>query len=360
MDGFLIYILVIVFIALVFDYINGFHDAANAIATVVATKVLSPGVAVVFAAILNFAAAFWGHHAVSGTIAKGIVKMDYIDKLLDKAGYTANANVFFATIVLCALLAAITWNLITWWYGLPSSSSHALIGGFIGSALTASGIILHTFSGIINWFKILEICAFIVIAPLLGMVLGYAIMVIVMWIFRKSTPRKVDWLFRYLQLLSSGLYSFSHGSNDAQKTMGIIFFLLLSVGIMKPGQMNSGNLLYDIIMLSCFACIGLGTLSGGWKIIKTMGVGITKLKPVGGFCAETGGAISILFASILGVPVSTTHVITGAIIGVGSTNRLSAVRWGVATNIIWAWVITIPAAIIISTIIFAIIQLFVF
>lgn len=359
MEPIYVYVIVICFIALVFDFINGFHDAANAIATVVATKVLSPLTAVIFAAILNFAAAFWGNHAVSGTIAKGIVNADKVNELLKANGYMAKSEIFFATIVLCALLGAIIWNLITWWYGLPSSSSHALIGGFVGSALVACSYLLHTVSGVIKWNIIAEICAFIVIAPMLGMLLGYVIMILVLWIFRRQTPRKVDWLFRYLQLLSSGAYSFSHGSNDAQKTMGLILFLLISVGFL-PSNVGPGNLYYDIIMFACFGCIGLGTMSGGWKIIKTMGVSITKLKPVGGFCAETGGALSVLFASSLGVPVSTTHVITGAIVGVGAVHRVSAVRWGVAARIVWAWVVTIPAAAVIGAISIFIVQHFAF
>ena len=362
MEPFLIYVLVIVFIALIFDFINGFHDAANAIATVVATKVLSPFVAVVFAAVLNFAAAFWGNHAVSGTIAKGIVNTDRVNKLLELNGFTSNSDMFFTTIVLCALIGAIVWNLITWWLGLPSSSSHALIGGFVGSAMVACGHLLHTVHGVINWIEIAKICVFIVVAPMLGMILGYALMIIVMWLFKKQTPKKVDWLFRYLQLLSSGAYSFAHGSNDAQKTMGIILFLLFSVNLpgVDKASLAPGGLLYDIILFACFGCIALGTMSGGWKIVKTMGISITKLKPVGGFCAELSGAISVLFASSQGVPVSTTHVITGSIVGVGAVHRLSAVRWGVATRIVWAWVITIPAAAIIGALSFFIAERFTF
>ncbi|MBR4748153.1 MAG: inorganic phosphate transporter [Abditibacteriota bacterium] len=359
MDPFFIYVIIIVAVALAFDYVNGFHDAANAVSTVIATRVLSPGVAVVYAAALNFAAAFWGNHAVSGTFAKGIVNNDEIGRLLTAAGRGGSSEVFFASIVLCALLGAIIWNIVTWLMGLPSSSSHALIGGFIGSVLTGCMIILHTIHGVIYWLKIAQICAFIVIAPCAGMFLGYFLMIFMMWILRRQGPFTVDKLFRKIQLLSSGAYSFSHGSNDAQKTMGIILFLLISAGKL-PADVGPDNIWYDLIMFGCFGCIAAGTLSGGWKIVKTMGLNITKLKPVNGFCAEVSGAISILTASHLGIPVSTTHVITGAIVGVGSVRRFSAVRWGVAGRIVWAWVVTIPAAAIVGALAFVIVWPIVF
>ncbi len=359
MEPFFIFVTVIVIVALAFDYVNGFHDAANAVSTVIATRVLSPSIAVVYAAALNFAAAFWGNHAVSATFAKGIVNNDFIAFSLSKHGHGSNVELFFATVVFCALLGAIIWNLVTWFMGLPSSSSHALIGGFIGSTLTGSAVLLHSIHGVIHWAKIAEICAFIVIAPCAGMFLGYFIMVLMMWIMKKQSPFTVDALFRRIQLLSSGAYSFSHGSNDAQKTMGIILFLLISAGKL-PADVGPDNIWYDVIMFGCFGCIAAGTLSGGWKIVKTMGLNITKLKPVNGFCAEVSGAISILTASHLGIPVSTTHVITGAIVGVGSVRRFSAVRWGVAGRIVWAWVVTIPAAALIGALMFFITQFFVF
>ena len=358
MDPFFIFVIVIVVIALAFDYVNGFHDAANAVSTVIATRVLSPGAAVIYAAALNFAAAVWGNHAVSGTFAQGIVNNELIGILLSETGSRTSPEVFFASIVFCALLGAIVWNLVTWFMGLPSSSSHALIGGFVGSALSGCQLVLHNVHGVIYWKKIAEICSFIVIAPCAGMFLGYFLMILMMWILKNQKPLTVDRLFRKIQLVSSGAYSFSHGSNDAQKTMGIILFLLISAGKL-PSDVGPSNMWYDLIMFGCVGCIAAGTLSGGWKIVKTMGLNITKLKPVNGFCAEVSGAVSILTASHLGVPVSTTHVITGAIVGVGSVRRFSAVRWGVAGRIVWAWIVTIPAAALVGAAAFFVTSFFI-
>jgi inorganic phosphate transporter, PiT family len=387
----------IIAVALVFDFINGFHDAANSIATVVSTRVLSPRVAVVWAAVFNFVAAFGMGTLVAATIGKGIVDPKVVDPQL----------------ILAALIGAILWNLFTWYFGLPSSSSHALIGGLGGAALVKSGI-----GALVLWeptaspivFKgILGVSVYIVIAPILGFVLGLSSMVIVAWICRRQRPSTVDKLFRRLQLLSAAVYSYSHGSNDAQKTMGIIYALLVATGLgayahssgiveargtlMPPEapakewvlveeggervglddtaevrqyvrekvpksvtlfgerRIEDGQPRFRVkdhiawwIILLCHAAIGLGTYFGGWRIVKTMGSKITKLQPVGGFCAETGGGVTILAMSSFGIPVSTTHTITGAIVGVGATRRLSAVRWGVARTVLWAWVFTIPAS----------------
>ncbi len=315
----------IVTVALVFDYTNGFHDAANSIATVVSTRVLSPGKAVLLAAFFNFVAAFGFPTYVASTIGKGLIDISQV-----------NFNV-----ILAGLLGAIVWNIITWYLGLPTSSSHALVGGYAGAAVAKSGF------GVLLWSQWPKgwpgTLSFIVIAPLLGMILGTTLMVIVAWTFRKFAPSRVDRIFRVLQILSASLYSLSHGLNDAQKTMGIMMAALVTGGFLSAQA--------DIptwVILSAHAAISLGTLSGGWRIVKTMGSKITKLRPVGGFCAETGGGIAIIFASIFGVPVSTTHTITGAIVGVGSVHRLSAVRWGVAGTIVWAWVLTIPMAALIA------------
>ncbi|MBK6798591.1 MAG: inorganic phosphate transporter [Acidobacteria bacterium] len=320
-------VILIIFFALIFDYTNGFHDAANSIATVVSTRVLTPGKAVLLAAFFNFIAAFgFGTH-VASTIGKGLIDIAQVNEW----------------VILSAVLGAITWNIITWYLGLPTSSSHALVGGYAGAAVAKSGF------GVLLWAQWPRgwpgTLSFIVISPILGLILGMTLMVAVSWIFRKSAPSRVDRLFRVLQLLSAALYSLSHGLNDAQKTMGIIFAALVTGGILGEKA--------DIpiwVILSAHAAIALGTLSGGWRIVKTMGSKITKLRPVGGFCAETGGGISIIIASMFGIPVSTTHTITGAIVGVGATNRLSAVRWGLARRIVWAWVLTIPMAALISSI----------
>jgi PiT family inorganic phosphate transporter len=321
-DQQLILIFGIVFVALAFDFLNGFHDAANSIATVVSTRVLTPGQAVLWAAFFNFVAAFTVGTPVAKTVGKGLV---------DPTGITVH-------VILAALIGAIIWDLITWVYGLPTSSSHALIGGFGGAAIVQGGwkvLILAGFQKTI---------IFIFVAPILGMVLGYLLMVLVMNLFRYFTPTAVDSVFRIGQYFSAGLYSLSHGANDSQKTMGIIVALLVAGQHSEWAYRAGGQEINWLIIIGCYAAMALGTMSGGWRIVKTMGQKITKLKPVGGFCAETGGALSIFFATLLGAPVSTTHTITGAIIGVGSTASFSSVRWGVAGRIVWAWILTIPAA----------------
>ena len=311
-------VVVLVALAILFDFMNGFHDAANSIATVVSTGVLKPTQAVVFAAFFNFVAIFVFHLSVAATIGKGIVHPGIVD-----------THVIFG-----ALVGAITWNVITWYYGIPSSSSHALIGGIVGAVIAKAG------AGALIGAGIWKTVAFIFVSPVLGFLLGSIMMVLVAWIFRRTTPGRVDKWFRRLQLVSAGAYSLGHGGNDAQKTIGIIWLLLLSTGYASAADANPP--MWTIV--SCYAAIGLGTMFGGWRIVKTMGQKITKLKPVGGFCAETGGALTLFIATAMGVPVSTTHTITGAIVGVGSTQRMSAVRWGVAGNIVWAWVLTIPAS----------------
>ena len=311
-------VILLVAMALIFDFMNGFHDAANSIATVVSTGVLKPTQAVVFAAFFNFVAIFVFHLSVAATVGKGIVNPEIVD----------------THVVFGALAGAIVWNLITWYYGIPSSSSHALIGGIVGAVVAKAG------TGPLIASGILKTLAFIFISPLLGFLFGSLMMVIVAWICRRTRPSKVDKWFRRLQLVSAGAYSLGHGGNDAQKTIGIIWLLLLGTGYMSSTESSPPIW----VIVSCYAAIGLGTMFGGWRIVKTMGQKITKLKPVGGFCAETGGAMTLFFATFLGVPVSTTHTITGAIVGVGSTQRMSAVRWGVAGNIVWAWILTIPAS----------------
>jgi PiT family inorganic phosphate transporter len=406
--GLLVATVLIVLVALVFDFINGFHDAANSIATVVSTRVLTPRAAVVWAACFNFLAAFGMGTLVATTIGKGIVDPAIIDPGL----------------VFAALLGAIVWGLITWYFGLPSSSSHALIGGLAGAAIVKSGV-----ASLVLWeptanplvYKgILGICLYIVVAPLLGFVLGLINMVLVAWIFRRARPSSIDRWFRRLQLFSAGIYSYSHGSNDAQKTMGIIYVLLISVGlgswahagtsaevagtVYQPDHRNGAYVIQTAagerlelephptlaslqqsakpvrlygekvvqagvtrfrikdqiawwIILMCHAAIALGTYLGGWRIVKTMGSKITKLQPFGGFCAETGGGVTILAMSHFGIPVSTTHTITGAIVGVGATKRLSAVRWGVARSVVWAWLLTIPATATVSALVYLPIKL---
>jgi len=314
----------LVFLALVFDFMNGFHDSANAIATVVSTGVLKPQAAVAMAAFFNFVAIFVVSMKVASTIGKDTIHPDVVDHY----------------VIFGALVGAIVWNVITWYYGIPSSSSHALVGGLVGAAVAKAGTGSLVASGL------LKIIAFIVLAPIMGFVFGSIIMLIVSWVFVKSTPRKVDTWFRRLQLVSAASYSLGHGGNDAQKTMGIIWMLLIAAGYSSPTDAYPPLW----VIISCYAAISFGTLFGGWRIVKTMGQKITKLKPVGGFCAETGGAITLLMASYWGVPVSTTHTITGAIVGVGSAQKASAVRWGVAGNIVWAWVFTIPAAAFMSAI----------
>jgi len=311
-------VIVLVFLALAFDFMNGFHDADNSIATVVSTGVLRPAQAVMFAAAFNFIAIFVFHLSVAATVGKGIVMPGVVD----------------THVVFGALTGAITWNVVTWYYGIPSSSSHALIGGIVGAVLAKAG------AGALIATGILRTVAFIFVSPMLGFLLGSLMMLVVAWTCRRVTPSRVDKWFRRLQLVSAGAYSLGHGGNDAQKTIGIIWMLLIATGYASSTDAAPPN--WTII--SCYVAIAMGTMFGGWRIVKTMGQRITKLKPVGGFCAETGGAITLFLATALGIPVSTTHTITGAIVGVGSTQRASAVRWGVAGNIIWAWVLTIPAS----------------
>ena len=316
MDIALVAVVGLVLLALVFDFINGFHDAANSIATVVSTRVLSPGKAVMWAAFFNFIAAFAFGTAVARTVGAGMVDLDIVTY----------------TVIFGGLMGAILWDLITWYYGLPTSSSHALFGGYAGAAVAKAGFGALIASG---WTKTL---IFIVVAPLIGLIVGLTAMVAIFWIFRDARPSRVDGWFRRLQLLSAAAYSLMHGANDAQKTMGIITGVLVTGGYLAT---------FDVpmwVVLSAHAAIGLGTLSGGWRIIHTMGNRITKLQPVSGFAAETGAAAAILIATQMGVGISTMHTITGAIIGVGATRRLSAVRWGVARQIVWAWVLTIPAS----------------
>ena len=316
-------IALLVFMALAFDFMNGFHDAANAIATVVSTRVMKPHTAVAMAAICNVVAIFVFELKVAATVGKGTIDPAVIDYY----------------VVFGALVGAIAWNVITWYYGIPSSSSHALVGGLIGAAMAHSGPSSLIAAGVI------KVVAFIVISPVLGMVLGSFMMIVVSWVFRGSTPRRVDKWSRRLQLISASAYALGHGGNDAQKTIGIIWMLLLSAGIMQ-----NGDPVPMWVIASCYTAIGLGTVFGGWRIIKLMGQKITKLRPVGGFCAQTGGAATLFFATALGIPVSTTHTITGAIVGVGATRRLSAVRWGIAGQIVWAWILTIPASAIMAAI----------
>jgi PiT family inorganic phosphate transporter len=311
-------VVMLVVLALAFDFMNGFHDAANSIATVVSTGVLKPAHAVLFAAFFNFVAIFVFHLSVAATVGKGIVQPGIVD----------------THVVFGALVGAITWNVLTWYYGIPSSSSHALIGGIVGAVIAKAG------SGALLSAGILKTVAFIFVSPVLGFLLGSLMMLLVAWVFRRTTPSRVDSWFRRLQLVSAGAYSLGHGGNDAQKTIGIIWMLLIATGYTAAGDTSPPGW----VIISCYVAIAAGTMFGGWRIVKTMGQKITKLKPVGGFCAETGGAITLFLATAMGIPVSTTHTITGAIVGVGSARRASAVRWGVAGNIVWAWIFTIPAA----------------
>ncbi|MCI3953272.1 MAG: inorganic phosphate transporter, PiT family [Burkholderiales bacterium] len=313
----------LIVVALAFDFMNGFHDAANSIATVVSTRVLKPHQAVLLAAAFNFIALFVFHLKVATTVGKGIIDPEIIDHY----------------VVFGALSGAIAWNLITWYYGIPSSSSHALIGGLIGAALAKAGAWALVPSGI------LKTVAFIFISPVVGFLFGGLLMFIVSALFMRSTPQRVDRWFRRLQLVSASLYSLGHGGNDAQKTAGIIWMLLIAAGTLGPAEPMP---LW--VVTACYITIALGTAFGGWRIVKTMGQRITKLKPVGGFCAETGGAMMLFIATMLGIPVSTTHTITGAIVGVGSMRKFSAVRWGVAGDIVWAWILTIPCSAFIAAI----------
>jgi PiT family inorganic phosphate transporter len=323
--GHFILIAAVVLAALLFDFINGFHDAANSIATIVSTRVLTPSKAVLWAAFFNFAAFALFKLHVAGTIGKGIID----PKVVDMA------------VIIGALAGAIIWNLLTWWWGLPSSSSHALVGGLIGAGVSKSGL------GVLGWSKIGSTAAFIVISPLVGYVASALLMIGCTWLLRKQTPGRVDKWFRRLQFLSASAFSLNHGGNDAQKTMGIIAVLLYSQGFLGKTFPTGENFPLWIV-ISCYAAMGLGTMAGGWRIVKTMGMRLTKLRPFGGFCAETGGSIAIFIATQLGIPVSTTHTITGSIVGVGSVSAPGRVRWGVASRIVWAWVFTIPASAIMA------------
>jgi PiT family inorganic phosphate transporter len=329
-----IYVLgVLIALALVFDFMNGFHDAANAIATVVSTGVLKPQTAVAMAALFNFVAIFVFHQlTVAATVGKGTIDPAVVDQY----------------VIFGALVGAIVWNIVTWYYGIPSSSSHALIGGLVGAAVAKSG------TGALISAGLIKTVAFIVLSPLLGFVFGSLMMLLVSWVFVRSTPRRVDKWFRRLQLVSAASYSLGHGGNDAQKTIGIIWMLLIAAGYSQ-----STDAMPPLwVIISCYTAISFGTLFGGWRIVKTMGQKITKLKPVGGFCAETGGAITLFTATALGVPVSTTHTITGAIVGVGSAQKMSAVRWGVAGSIVIAWVVTMPATAVIAAVVFGLTSVF--
>ncbi len=317
-------IVVLIALALLFDFLNGFHDAANSIATVVSTGVLKPQWAVAWAAFFNVVAIFVFKLHVAATVGKGTIDPAIIDQY----------------VIFGALVGAIFWNLITWFYGIPSSSSHALVGGLVGAAVAKAGTSSLIASGV------LKTVSFILISPLLGFLFGAILMTVTAWVFVRTTPRKVDKWFRRAQLVSASFYSLGHGGNDAQKTIGIIWMLLVFAGISKTTDTAPPAW----VIVSCYAAIGFGTLFGGWRIVKTMGMKITKLKPVGGFCAETGGAITLFLATSLGIPVSTTHTITGAIVGVGASRKLSAVRWGVAGNIVWAWVLTIPCSAFVSAV----------
>ena len=317
-------VILLVALALAFDFMNGFHDAANSIATVVSTGVLKPSHAVLFAAFFNLVAIGVFHLSVAATVGKGIVQPEVV-----------NTHVVFG-----ALVGAVTWNFVTWYYGIPSSSSHALIGGIVGAVIAKAGASALIAAGI--WTTVL----FIFLSPALGFLLGSLMMVLVANVFRRATPSRVDRWFRRLQLISAGAYSLGHGGNDAQKTIGIIWMLLIATGYVAVGDKSPPTW----VIISCYTAIAGGTMFGGWRIVKTMGQKITKLRPVGGFCAETGGALTLFLATGLGVPVSTTHTITGAIVGVGSTQRASAVRWGVAGDIVWAWIFTIPASAFVAAI----------
>jgi len=324
-------VVVVIAVALIFDYINGFHDAANSVATIVATRVLSPFQAVLWAAFWNFVSAFSFGTGVAATVGAGLVDLAKVDSY----------------VILAGLLGAIVWDLITWYWGLPSSSSHALIGGYAGAAIAKAGL-----AAILWGPKWRDTLLFIFIAPLIGLTLAYLLMIAVMWIFRNSSPKHMDVWFRKLQLVSAAFYSYSHGTNDAQKTMGIITGVLVTAKILPTFEVPIW------VILSAHAAIALGTLSGGWRIIHTMGGRLTRLKPRSGFCAETAAGLSIIFATIIGKPVSTTHTVAGAIAGVGSIQRVKAVRWGVATNILWAWILTIPASALVGWLSHKVIALF--
>ena len=316
-------VVALVMVALAFDFMNGFHDAANSIATVVSTRVLKPYQAVLMAAFFNFVAVFVFHLSVAATVGKGIIDQGIIDHY----------------VVFGALIGAIAWNLITWWYGIPSSSSHALIGGIVGAGVAKAGTWALIPAGI------LKTVAFIFLSPFIGMVLGAVLLLAISWIFRRITPSRVDRLFRRLQLISSSMYSLGHGGNDAQKTIGIIWMLLIAAG-----YTGANDTVPTWVVVACYVTIGLGTMFGGWRIVKTMGQRITKIRPVGGFCAELSGSAALFLATAFGIPVSTTHTITGSIVGVGAAQSVSAVRWGVAGDLLWAWILTIPCSAFIAAI----------
>lgn len=341
------FLYIVIALVLIFDFINGFHDSANSIATVVSTKVLSPLTAVIFAAFFNFIAYLIFNLKVASTIGKGVVHPEAIG--LPGAGTVGGPGVGTAGLIVvgAALFAAITWNLLTWWWGLPSSSSHTLVGGLMGAAIAKAGF------GSIVVGGVLKIVVFIVVAPFLGMVMSFIIVTIVMYLARKSSPSKVDKHFRRLQLLSAAAFSIGHGGNDAQKSMGIIWLALI-----LTGHATTHDPIAGWIVISCYTAIALGTLMGGWRIVKTMGQRITKLKPFEGFCAETAGALTLFGATHFGIPVSTTHTITGSIIGVGAHKGVSAVKWGVTTKIFWAWILTIPVSALIGALIYFVLNLF--
>jgi len=332
----LLLVIVIISVALIFDFINGFHDAANSVATIVATRVLTPFQAVIWAAFFNFVSAFSFGTGVAKTVGAGMVDLKSVTMY----------------VILAGLIGAIAWDLITWWLGLPTSSSHALFGGYAGAAMARAAFQrgLHNSTDVLVWAGWIKTLIFMVVAPLIGLVAAYSFMIAVYWLFRDSSPRKMDVYFRKLQLVSAAAYSYSHGTNDAQKTMGIITGVLVTTGYLQTFHVPVW------VILSAHAAIALGTLSGGWRIVHTMGSRITRLKPRGGFCAETAGATSIMLATAVGVGVSTTHVIAGAIAGVGSIQRLKAVRWRVATNIVWAWVLTAPASAVVAWVCYSVIH----
>jgi PiT family inorganic phosphate transporter len=336
------FLVIIILFALIFDFINGFHDAANSIATIVSTKVLTPFQAVVWAAIFNFAAFFVskyliGEFKIGNTIARSV-----------------NEGFVSQEVILAGLVAAITWNLLTWWFGIPSSSSHTLLGGFMGAALANAGALSRNGIDVINYGKVIPIFLFIFLAPVIGMVIAFFITVIIVNICRNANPHKADKWFRRLQLVSSALFSLGHGGNDAQKVMGII-----AAAMVAAGQLDDITNVPNWVPIACFAAIGIGTMSGGWKIVKTMGTKITKVTPLEGVSAETAGAVTLFISEHLGIPVSTTHTITGSIIGVGATKRLSAVRWGVTVSLLWAWILTIPVSAILAALVFYILKIFI-
>lgn len=336
------FLIIIIIFALIFDFINGFHDSANSIATIVSTKVLTPFQAVVWAAIFNFAAFFIskyliGEFKIGNTIAQSV-----------------NASFVSLEVIFAGLVAAISWNLLTWWFGIPSSSSHTLLGGFMGAALAHAGALSKNGTDVINYIKVIPTFLFIFLAPFIGMVIAFLITLIIVNICRKAVPHKADKWFRRLQLVSSALFSLGHGGNDAQKVMGII-----AAAMVAAGQLDDIRNVPNWVPFSCFAAIALGTMSGGWKIVKTMGTRITKVTPLEGVAAETAGAATLFLTEHLGIPVSTTHTITGAIIGVGATKRLSAVRWGVTVNLLWAWILTIPVSAVLAAIVYYILKIFI-